>query len=55
MSDAELEAFQNAVDDLGDRVSEFLVEGTEMSVEELEDDVDEFPMPDVLDDRPVDE
>jgi hypothetical protein len=53
--DAELEAFADAVGDLGERVSEFLAEGTDDTPEEIEAEVDDLPMPDPLDDRPVDE
>ncbi|PHQ45136.1 hypothetical protein DJ68_14655 [Halorubrum sp. C3] len=55
MSDAELEAFEDAAGDLGDRVSEFLAEESELSAEEIEADVEDLPMPDPLDDRAVDE
>ncbi|MGM0718520.1 MAG: hypothetical protein ACQET5_15420 [Halobacteriota archaeon] len=55
MSDAELEAFEDAVGDLGGRVSEFLAEESELSAEEIEADVEDLPMPDPLDDRAVDE
>ena len=55
MSDAELEAFEDAVGDLGDRVSEFLAEGSDLSAEEIDADVEDLPMPDPLDDRAVDE
>ena len=53
--DAELEAFADAVGDLSERVSEFLAEGTDDTPEEIEAEVDDLPMPDPLDDRPVDE
>jgi len=55
MSDAELEAFNDAVEDLGDRVSEFLADGLELSAEEIDADVEDLPMPDPLDDRAADE
>jgi hypothetical protein len=55
MSDAELEAFEDAVGDLGDRVSEFLAEGSDLSEEEIDADVEDLPMPDPLDDRAIDE
>ncbi|MDB2225822.1 hypothetical protein PM025_13820 [Halorubrum ezzemoulense] len=55
MSDAELEAFEDAVGDLGDRVSEFLAEGSDLSAEEIDADVENLPMPDPLDDRAADE
>jgi len=55
MSDAELDAFEDAVDDLADRVSEFLADGTDHTPADIEADVDELPMPDPLDDRAVDE
>ena len=55
MSDAELEAFEDAVGDLGERVSEFLAEGTDLTAEDIEAEVDDLPMPDPLDDRAVDE
>lgn len=37
------------------RVSEFLAEGTDQSADEIEEAVNEMPMPDPLDDRAVDE
>ncbi|WP_206424465.1 hypothetical protein [Halorubrum sp. CSM-61] len=55
MSDAELEAFEDAVGDLGGRVSDFLAEESELSAEEIEAEVEDLPMPDPLDDRAVDE
>ena len=55
MSDAELEAFEDAVGDLGDRVSDFLAEGSDLSAEEIDTDIEDLPMPDPLDDRAVDE
>lgn len=55
LTDAELEAFTDALDDLGVRVSEFLVDGTDHTPEEIEAAVDDLPKPDPLDDRPADE
>jgi hypothetical protein len=55
MTDAELEAFTDALDDLGVRVSEFLADGTDHTPEEIEAAVDDLPKPDPLDDRPADE
>ena len=55
MSDAELEAFEDAAGDFGVCVSEFLAEGSELSAEEVEDDIEDLPMPDPFDDRVVDE
>lgn len=55
MSDAELEAFEDAVGELGERMSEFLAEGTERSPDEIEAEVEDLPMPDPLNDRPVDD
>jgi hypothetical protein len=55
MSDAELEAFEDAVADLGERVSEFLAEETDHTAEDIESEVDDLPMPDPLGDRAVDE
>ena len=55
MSDAELEAFEDAIGDLGNRVSEFLAEGSDLSAEEIDADVEDLPMPDPLDDRATDE
>ena len=54
MSDAKLEAFEDAVGDLGDRVSKFLAEGSDLSAEEINDDVEDLPVPDPLDDRAAD-
>jgi hypothetical protein len=55
MGDAELEAFKDAIGDLGDRVSEFLAEGSDLSAEEIDADVEDLPMPDPLEDRAADE
>ena len=55
MSDAEIEAFQDALDELGIRVSEFLAEGTDRTPEDIEKAVAGYERPDLLDDRPVDE
>jgi len=55
MTDAELEAFTDALEELGGRVSEFLADGTDHTPEELEAAVDDLPKPDPLDDRPIDE
>jgi hypothetical protein len=55
LTDAELEAFTDALDDLGVRVSEFLADGTDHTPEEIEAAVDDLPKPDPLDDRPADE
>ncbi|WP_423995204.1 hypothetical protein [Halorubrum trapanicum] len=55
MSDAELDAFEDAVDDLGERVSEVLAAGTDQAPDEIEAEVDGLQMPDPLDDRAVDE
>lgn len=54
MSDAELEAFEGAVGELGERVSEFLAEDTDRTPEEIEAAIDELPKPDPLDDEPAD-
>jgi hypothetical protein len=51
MSDAEVDAFEDAVDDLGERVSEFLAEDTDRTADEIEAEVDDLRMPDPLDDR----
>jgi len=55
MTDAELEAFTDALEELGGRVSAFLAEGTDHTPEELEAAVDDLPTPDPLDDRPAEE
>jgi hypothetical protein len=49
MSDAELEAFEDAVASLGERVSEFLAEETDNTAEDIESEVDDLPMPDTVD------
>ena len=54
ISNAELEAFTDALGDLGERVTEFLAEGTDRTPEEIEAAVDELPKPDPFDDEPVD-
>ena len=55
MSDAELEAFKQAIDEIGDRVPEFLVEGTDRTPENVEATVANLPRPNLIDGRPVDE
>ncbi|GAA0716843.1 hypothetical protein GCM10009060_05010 [Halorubrum trapanicum] len=55
MSDAELDAFEDAVDDLGERVSKVLAAGTDQTLDEIEAEIDDLQMPDPLDDRAVDE
>ena len=56
MSDAEIEAFENALNDLGRRTSEFLAKGDDtLTADDIEAAVEELPKPDPLDDRPVDE
>ncbi|XVH33872.1 hypothetical protein ACNS7O_19035 (plasmid) [Haloferacaceae archaeon DSL9] len=55
MSNAELEAFENALDELGVRVSEFLASGTDRTPEDIEATVREYDMPDPLEDRPIDD
>ncbi|MEM4782451.1 MAG: hypothetical protein QXG03_12950 [Halalkalicoccus sp.] len=54
MSDAEIEAFESALKDLEGRVTEFLVEGTDQTPEEIEEAIAEYDMPDPFEDRPVD-
>ncbi|WP_318570916.1 hypothetical protein [Salinigranum marinum] len=55
MNDAELEAFEEAIDDLGDRVTEFLAEGTNRTPEEIAATVEDLPRPDTLNDQLVEE
>ena len=55
MSDAELEAFEAALGELGERVSEFLAEGTDQTPEEIDTSLDDYSMPDPLEDKPVDD
>jgi hypothetical protein len=55
MSDAEIEAFEDAIEELGGRVSEFLAEESELSAEEIDANIADLPMPDPLNDRAVDE
>ena len=56
MSDTEIEAFENAISDLGRRTSEFLAKGDDtLTADDIEAAVEELPKPDPLDDRPVDE
>lgn len=43
MRDAELDAFEDAVDDLADRVSEVLADGTDHTPADIEADVDIMP------------
>jgi hypothetical protein len=54
MSDAELKSFEDVVGDLGDRVSEFLAERSDLSAEEINADVEDLSVPDPLDDRAAD-
>lgn len=54
LTDAELTSFRDALGALGERVSEFLAEGTDQTAEEIDAAVDEYPMPDPLEDRPAD-
>lgn len=44
---------QDADGELARRVSEFLAEGTDQSADEIEEAIEKMPMPDPLDDRPV--
>ncbi len=55
MSDAELQAFEDALDELGERVSEFLAEGTDQTPEEIDAAIENYSMPDPLEDKPVDD
>lgn len=55
MSDAEVEAFNQVIDSIGDRVPEFFVEGTDRTPENVEATVANLPRPDLIDGRPVDE
>jgi hypothetical protein len=54
ISNAELEAFTEVSGELGERVTEFLAEGTDRTPEEIEAAVDELPKPVPFDDEPVD-
>ena len=51
MSDAELEAFEDAIGELGDRVNEFLAEGTDRTPDEVAADIEDLPKPDPTDDE----
>jgi len=51
----ELGAFEDAVGDLGGRVSEFLAAGTGRTPDEIEAEVDDLWTPDPRDDRAVEE
>lgn len=53
LTDAELTSFRDALSALEGRVTEFLAEGTDRTSEEIDTAVDEYPMPDPLEDRPV--
>jgi hypothetical protein len=56
MTDEEIEAFTNAISDLGRRTSEFLATGDDtLTADDIETAVEELPKPDPLDDRPVNE
>lgn len=48
LSDAELEAFRDAIGELGERVSEVLADGTGHTPEEIEAAVREYSLPDPL-------
>jgi hypothetical protein len=53
MSDAELEAFEDALGELGERVSEFLAEETNQTPEKIDTSIDDYSMPDPLEDKPA--
>lgn len=53
LSDDELTSFEDALGELGERVTEALAEGTDETPEEIEKQVQEYDMPDPVDDRLV--
>lgn len=55
MSDAELEAFEDALSELGERVTEFLAEGTDQTTAEIDAAIDTYSMPDPLEDKSADD
>ncbi|SFS98921.1 hypothetical protein [Halostagnicola kamekurae] len=54
ITNAELEAFEDSVGELGDRVSEFLAK-SDHTPADIEKAVREYDMPDPLEDRPAEE
>ncbi len=48
MSDAELQVFKEALDELGKHVNEFLAEGTDQTQEEIDAAIENYSMPDPL-------
>ena len=48
MSDAELQVFKDALDELGKHVSEFLAKGTDQTQEEIDAAIENYSMPDPL-------
>lgn len=55
LTDDELASFEDGLEDLESRVTEFLTEGTDRTPEQLDAAIDDYEMPDPLEDRPVDD
>lgn len=55
MSDAELDAFEDALGELGERVSEFLAKGTDQTAEEIDAAIDDYSRPDPFEDKPAED
>lgn len=55
LTEDEIASFEDAVGDLGDRVVDSLAEATDRTHEEVEDAVDEYPMPEDIEFRPLED
>lgn len=55
ITDDELESFEDGLQNLEDRVTEFLAEGTNRTPEDIDAAIDDYDMPDPLEDRPADD
>ena len=55
LSENELDAFEDGLGDLEQRVTDFLAETTDRTPEQVDAAIDEHSLPDPLDDEPLDE
>lgn len=55
LTEDELESFEGALGDLEERVTEFLADGTDRTPEQIDATIDEYDMPEPLEDRRVDD
>lgn len=53
LAGTELKSFEDALRDLETRATEYLTEGIDRTLEELDAVIDDYDMPDPLEDRPV--